>query len=35
MTKEKTGYPSIDKTHLRDTKFLERHPIIPSFLTHL
>ena len=33
MTKEKTGYPSIDKTHLRDTKFLERHPIIPSFLT--
>lgn len=33
MTKEKTGYPSIDKTHLRDTKFLERHPIIPTFLT--
>ena len=31
--KEKTGYPSIDKTHLEGTKFLERHPIIPSFMT--
>lgn len=29
--KEKlTGYPSKDKTHLKDTKFFERHPIIPS-----
>ena len=28
--KNKTGYPSIDKTHLEGTKFLERHPIIPS-----
>jgi len=25
-----TGYPSIDKTHLRDAKFLEKHPIIPN-----
>ena len=28
--KEKTGYPTIDKTHLKGTKFSERHPIIPS-----
>ena len=25
-----TGYPSIDKTHFRDTSFGERHPFIPS-----
>ena len=30
MFKEETGYPSIDKTHLKGTKFIERHPIIPS-----
>lgn len=29
MSKE-TNYPSIDKTHLKGTKFLERNPIIPS-----
>lgn len=28
--KKETNYPSIDKTHLKDTKFLERNPIIPS-----
>ena len=28
--KKETGYPSIDKTHLKGTKFFERHPIIPS-----
>ncbi len=28
--KTKTGYPSIDKTHLEGTKFFERNPIIPS-----
>lgn len=27
---ELTGYPSIDKTHLRDAKFIEKHPIIPN-----
>lgn len=27
--KKETGYPSIDKTHLRNTKFWERHPFIP------
>ncbi len=26
----KTGYPSIDKKHLMDTKFFERHPFVPS-----
>lgn len=31
--KKETNYPSIDKTHLEGTKFFERHPIIPSFLT--
>ena len=31
--REKTGYPSKDKTHLKGTKFIERNPIIPSFLT--
>lgn len=31
--KKETNYPTIDKTHLKDTKFFERHPIIPSFLT--
>ena len=31
--KEKTGYPSIDKTHLEGTTFLERNPVIPSFMT--
>lgn len=31
--KKETNYPSIDKTHLKGTKFFERHPIIPSFLT--
>ncbi len=30
MENKKTGYPSVDKTHLKGTKFLERHPIIPS-----
>lgn len=31
MKKEKlTGYPSIDKTHLKGTKYFERNPIIPS-----
>ena len=29
FNKSETGYPSIDKTHLRGTKFSERHPIIP------
>ena len=28
--KKETGYPSVDKTHLKGTKFFERHPIIPS-----
>ena len=28
--KKETGYPSIDKTHLKGTKFFERHPFIPS-----
>lgn len=28
--KKETGYPSIDKTHLKGTIFFERHPIIPS-----
>lgn len=28
--KNNTGYPSIDKTHLKGTTFLERHPFIPS-----
>lgn len=28
--KQMTGYPNIDKTHLKGTTFLERHPIIPS-----
>ena len=27
---KKTGYPSIDKTHLEGTKFFEKHPIIPN-----
>ena len=27
---KETGYPSIDKKHLDGTKFIERHPIIPS-----
>ena len=27
---KETGYPSIDKTHLKGTSFFERHPIIPS-----
>ncbi len=31
--KKETNYPSTDKTHLEGTKFFERHPIIPSFLT--
>ncbi len=26
----KTGYPSIDKTHLEGTRFFERNPIVPS-----
>lgn len=26
----KTGYPSIDKTHLKGENFFEQHPIIPS-----
>ena len=30
MKKMNTGYPTIDKTHLKDTKFSERHPIIPN-----
>lgn len=30
---KETNYPSKDKTHLKGTKFFERHPIIPSFLT--
>lgn len=30
MTKKITNYPSIDKTHLKDTGFFERNPIIPS-----
>lgn len=30
LKKEPTGYPSIDKTHLKGTKFFERHPLIPS-----
>ena len=30
MTKELTGYPTIDKTHLKDAKFFEKHPIIPN-----
>lgn len=25
-----TGYPSIDKIHLKGTKYFERHPLIPS-----
>ena len=25
-----TGYPSIDKTHLKGEKFFDIHPIIPS-----
>ena len=25
-----TGYPSIDKTHFKNTSFFERHPLIPS-----
>ena len=28
--KKETGYPSVDKTHLKGTTFFERHPIIPS-----
>ncbi len=28
--KNLTGYPSIDKTHLKGVKFFERHPIIPN-----
>ncbi len=28
--KKETNYPSIDKTHLKNTKFFERHPIVPS-----
>ena len=28
--KKETGYPSIDKTHLKGTTFFERHPFIPS-----
>lgn len=28
--KVKTGYPSIDKTHLEGTKFFDRNPIIPN-----
>lgn len=27
---ELTGYPSIDQTHLKDAKFSEKHPVIPS-----
>lgn len=30
MKKNLTGYPSIDKTHLKNTSFFERNPIIPS-----
>lgn len=30
FTKKETGYPSIDKIHLKGTKFFERHPIIPQ-----
>ncbi len=26
-----TGYPSIDKTHLKGTKYFDRNPIIPNF----
>ncbi len=31
--KDMTGYPSIDKTHLKDTTFFERHPFIPNYLS--
>jgi len=30
MENFKTGYPSIDKTHIEDATFFEKHPIIPS-----
>ena len=30
MKKELTGYPSIDNPHSRNSKYLERNPIIPS-----
>lgn len=26
----KTGYPSIDKTHLKNVSFLDKHPIVPN-----
>lgn len=26
----KTGYPSIDKTHLKDVNFFDKHPYVPS-----
>lgn len=27
---KETGYPSVDKTHLKDAKFFEKNPIIPN-----
>ncbi len=30
MENLKTGYPSIDKTHIQDATFFEKHPIIPG-----
>lgn len=30
MKKTLTGYPSLDKTHLKDAKFSEKHPFIPG-----
>lgn len=30
MSKENTGYPSIDKTHKKNERFLDLHPIIPN-----
>ena len=30
VKKEKTGYPTIDKTHLEGTKFFEKHPFVPD-----
>ena len=30
LKKELTGYPSIDKTHEKNWKFSDRHPMIPG-----